>query len=779
MRVPAAVTGIGEAIERSFRLAAWPVGLVVLALLHALVSAADESDRLPKPVKVEFSLTVPVELKAEWTLVVTPHGEGLATIRQSISGTQPTTLMLPEGSEWELAGELPGFWVKRQLVTISPGTDLRRVELQLWPLGTLRGTLRGAGKKVSLPETVVVHTLVVPEVVGRPKSPAGSLICPVSEEGQWNCELPAGKMDLTLIAEGFIPHYVWGVEVPPHGVKTLPALELRRGASVAGWVAIEGGKIDPESCIARLVPATNCRATPGQAVRNIASAVEAHVGGDGFVQFTDLAPGHYALEVRQPGYATATAALIEVVARRETFLTEPLVLATPLTLRLEIDPPLDLLDQPWRVQVYSWANSAANGGVPATVFDGSADGEGRLVVNDLSPGEVSVDIDDAEGNRIFDSRTVLGPWKLVTSAIRRIEIPQIRIEGRLTLGEDPVAATLWFGGKSGAQRVRLECDEDGLFAGVLPREGLWRVAVVAEEPRLDTSALVTIRPGRSGEAHVDLELPDTRVFGRVVDRGGRPLAEVTVSAVSDGNTVFNVVGTDALGAFELRGLPAADLSLSVYEDNPSCQTELHLTRLAEGMEVGPIELRCSEMKQVQGTVVSKRGPVAGAVVGLTARPPASGGDKTISGQDGSFSLNIPADLNVATVYWSAESYGAQARVVSLQDSPLRLNLQEEVGEIEVETPFAPEDYLRTRLRIALYSGGIEIPLRLVPTRTYPGAGGVGARVGLSQLAPGDYAACFVPASILPGATPGSERTSCAAGRLEAGGRLTLSPQPPP
>ncbi len=755
--------------------------LTLLAVATSVVAVvADEPDGLGRPVTIEFRLTVPVPaaMEANWTLVATPRDEGSEPIRRSISGTQAATLVLPGGSEWELAGELPGFWVRRQLVTVARGSGPQRVVLNLWPLGTLRGTLRLADKKAKLPGEVVVRTLAVPEVVGRPASPAGSLNCPVSEEGEWSCQLPAGKVDITLVAEGFVPYYGWGVEVPPRGLKRLPDFELRKGASVAGWVAIEGSQIDPESCIARLVPATSCRATPGEAVRSIAASVEVKVGGDGFVQFTDLAPGRYALEIRQPGYATATVSPIEVLARRETFLAEPVILTAPLALSLEIDPPLDLSGKPWLVRVYSLANSAANGGASKTVYDGPADGEGRLVVKELSPGEVSVDIDDAEGNRIFDSRTILGPWELVTSATRRIEIPQIPIEGRLTLGEEAVAAILWFGGKAGAQRVRLESDEEGRFAGILPREGLWRVKVVAEKPRLDTELLATIHPSRSGAARVDLELPDTRIFGRVVDPSGKPLVATRVLALSDENTVSNSAETDASGDFELRALPATDVELSVYERSPPCQAWARLPLLTEGVEIGPIELRCSAMKQVHGVVTSSRGPVSGALVSLNARPPASGGGQATSGPDGSFSLSVPADVTAANVFWSAVGYGARSREVTVDEAPLRLALDEAMGVITVNIPFAPEDYLRTRLRVALYLGGIEIPPRLVPTRSSPGSGGVVSRVELSELGPGDYAACFVPVASLPSGASSGERISCDAGRLEAGGRLTLSPRPP-
>lgn len=57
----------------------------------------------------------------------------------------------------------------------------------------------------------------------------------------------------------------------------------------------------------------------------------------------------------------------------------------------------------------------------------------------------------------------------------------MEILGRVTLGDDPLAATLWFGGRSGVRRIRFDSDEKGRFDGWLPEEGTWPVDLVSEE----------------------------------------------------------------------------------------------------------------------------------------------------------------------------------------------------------------------------------------------------------------------------------------------------------
>jgi hypothetical protein len=747
------------------------LALAVNISLGTASFAAEETPQL-QPVEVVFELTMPAQLETAWTLVVTPRVEGSPSIRQPVDGLQPAFLDLPVGVELEISGELPGFWVQRQLLTVTRSDEAPRLLVELWPLGILSGSLRLATQEGELPTEVMVRTMIVPAVLGRPPSPAGVLTCPVDKEGRWSCQLPAGTVDLAIVAAGFTPHYRWGVEVPPLATRKLPPLELRQGASIAGWVAIDGGKIDPESCVARLLPAADRRSDLKQALLSSATAVETKVGGDGFLQFKDLLPGNYALEVRQEGYATKTVDLIQVAARTETFLKEPVILTAPLSLRLEIDPKLDSSGQPWKVRVSSTAGSASNGGRPAMIFDGAADLEGQLTLSDLSPGEIHVMVEDGSGNRIFNNGRQ--PWTLEESRVERIEIPQVAITGRLLLGDEPLAATLFFGGRSGGERVRVESDEEGSFSGTLPREGFWRVQIQAQQPPLDTMAETEIRARRSGETFVEIELPDNRLFGRVVDAGSLPVERATVVTQGSNPMLFQWKQTDERGRFELRGLAAGAIELGAESDDSMCQAGPLKVTVPEDGEVGPVELRCRKMKPVAGVVVSAQGPAAGVRVELRGLPPALGGGRATTKADGSFAMEVPADLGMATAFLSATGFGAQQQNVDLSEGPLRLTLKEGIGQVEIHLPLSSDDFHRENLRVALFESGANVAAPMQPMQSEPNAENDSASYRVSDLAPGDYAACLVRAPERPFSPPTEgDRLTCATGRLEAGGRLAL------
>ena len=74
----------------------------------------------------------------------------------------------------------------------------------------------------------------------------------------------------------------------------------------------------------------------------------------------------------------------------------------------------------------------------------------------------------------------------------------------------------------------MESDDEGRFHGILPREGPWKIEVQAAEPAFSTSARAEVDAGRSGKATLDIRLPDTRIFGRVVDEQGKPVARADV-----------------------------------------------------------------------------------------------------------------------------------------------------------------------------------------------------------------------------------------------------------
>src|SRR5260221_650411 len=121
-------------------------------------------------------------------------------------------------------------------VTIAPDTGV--IDLPVWAAATIRGTFafrEGAAD----PKKVTLRLSGSSDGKARNDSQKfGTFETPCTvRDKQWQCALPAGiALDARLEAEGFIPIYFWDVTSSAHEVLDLGAVELRRGASVRGWV---------------------------------------------------------------------------------------------------------------------------------------------------------------------------------------------------------------------------------------------------------------------------------------------------------------------------------------------------------------------------------------------------------------------------------------------------------------------------------------------------------------------------------------------------------------
>ena len=680
-------------------------------------------------------------------------------------------LQLPAGSSWEVTADLPGFWVRRQNLVVGRAVERTRLELQLWPLGTISGRVEVRQKDLAPPKKVIVKTMAAPAFLQRPPVPPGALDCPVDEKGNWSCSLPAAKFDLVIGAEGFTPHYRWQVEVPPAKTFPLGSFQFERGSSVAAWVAVEGGGIDPESCIARLSPLAACDADLKSVAQLEQTAVERPVSKDGFLQITGIAPGNYALEVTQPGFATARVANVRVEPQLETFLPEPLLLARPIALEVEIVPPADEAGEPWRAQVMRRVEGSS--GPTPIVFDGPVDSQGRFTVPDQAPGWFGLDILDSQGNRVHSE-----PERRVDSTSQQtIELRRIAIEGRLRLGAQPLGGTLWFGGRYGSRRVKMEADEEGRFSGMLSSDGIWSVDIEGREPAFRARARAEILPDRAGRAAVAIELPDTRVFGRVVDERGQPVPRAAISIASQ--DLDQHVQADDAGSFDVRGLSAGSAAL-MAAGGEARQSERTVLDLVEGRSAGPVELRLRAMKKLSGTVVSSRGPVAGARVVLRAFSPTVGGGDAATGPEGTFTLEVPQNIAAGTAVVKAPGFGTKVFPVAADERPLSLTLSEAAGEIAIALPRGVNDLFRENLRVILFQDDMEVPVSLLRAGENPQAvSDTEPVLRLASLAPGRYSACLAQrqveskgSALDPTAKDAS--LTCDTGQLAAGGTLALT-----
>ncbi|HEX6904298.1 MAG TPA: carboxypeptidase-like regulatory domain-containing protein [Thermoanaerobaculia bacterium] len=717
------------------------------------------------PVEITFVQKSASSLPVKGRIVLHPVEKGREPVTADVSSLAPVRLELPAGTEWEVSTDLPGYWAPRKNLKVSEGAS--RLSLDLWPMGTVSGVLKVKGKGVERPKLVLVKTLAAPSYLKRPPAPPGVLSCPVDAKGAWSCALPATKFDLVITAEGFTPRYRWGVEVPAGKTLSLGTVELERGASVAAWVAVEDGAIEPGKCKARLSPLLARDTELGRASDLQRTAVEREVGKDGFVQLTGLAPGSYVLEVSQPGYPPAKASPVVVKPGAETFLREPLILKRALDISFEISPALDWLGKPWRAQVLRDDPTLR---MAPLVFDSAANPEGRFTVSGQSPGRFRVRIQDSLGNRLYsDTLAMEGP----DSAAQRIEIKLVDLEGSLRLGDDPLAAILWFDGRNGAGSIRMESDAEGSFHGVLPREGVWRIEIESQEPTLRTWTRAKVEAGRSGRATLNLDLPDARVFGRVVDGKGQPVPEAQVGVMAEGVDPL-LVPTGADGTFDIRALPEGTAWLAAESrDRVSGRT---LVTLVEDRAVGPIELSVRPLKELTGTVTSSRGPVAGAQVTILSYP-SGAGDAATTDDAGGFRIKVPESATRLVAIVSAPGFALRASPASADGAPLALTVSEAGGDLEVSLPWGPEEFLERGRALVFFQNGLPLPAT-IPFQWARDQGQPreikGRTFRIPSVAPGEYRVCLTAQGNPMDAVP-AEADACDAGTLTPGATLTLRP----
>ncbi len=724
--------------------------------------------------KVEISLITKAasNLPLKGAIIARPEERKGEPVMLAVISPTDLSLQLPAGTQWEVSAEIPGFWVPRKALAVGPPDQPTRLSLDLWPMGKISGSVKIKEKGIALPKQILVRTLAVPAFLNRPAVPQGAMDCPVDEKGAWNCSLPAATFDLVISAEGLTPHYRWGAKVPAGETLALGTIELKRGASVVGWVAVEEGAIDPGKCVARLA----LLVAGGASLQSVAelgrTTSQVEVRRDGFFQLTGLAPGTYTLEIQQPGYPAARLFPVRVNPGAETLLPEPLVLRHALDVQFEIHPPLDWMDRPWRAQVVKVGERRPD----PIVFDHAADEDGRFQVPGQSSGRFRVSLKDSLGNSLYWGEHTVDSS---ASAPQAIEVRFITVEGKVRLGKEPLAAVLWFGGRSGATSAKMEADAEGLFHGVLNREGLWRIQVEAEMPGFPTWTRADVRAGRSGKANLEIALPDTRIFGHVVDEHGKPVSQADVAVRAE--TMDLVSRVDAAGSFEVRGLPEGSVWLAA--ESSSRVSDRAFATLVEGRAVGPIEPRLRQTKRLIGTVVSPRGPVVGSRVTILARSPDGGGAVATTGTDGAFHVDLPQKVARVTAVVSAPGFAFRAIDASAEGESLTLQVSEEGGNLEVALPLTGDEIARENLVLAMYQNGLSVPASLLVQWAYDHGqprDGVDRTLRIPHMAPGEYRACLLPRQLeilLPWSAP-PEGAGCDSGLLAPGATLSLKPGRP-
>ena len=679
---------------------------------------------------------------------------------------------VPEASSWDVRAAFPAFWVAPETLTLRKAESARTLILKLWPMGKLSGSLTPP-PKVALPQELKASFRRLPFI--HANSPEGSAACTLGKKGAFECEVPAGSFDLSLHAPGFIPVYRWNAGVEPGKATALGTIALRQGASVAGWVTTEEGALARGKAIARLAPLVAPGGGAQIAERLKRMVVEQPVDERGFFQLGGMPPGAYLLEIKHPGYAPAKVFPLDVWQGSETLLKDTVVLRRPLELEVTVQPPLDWLGRPWQAEILRAADFVATyPDEPA--FSGSLSLEGRAVVRGQAPGTYKISLTDSLDNRFYSDTVVVADQE---DARFDVTLSVVMVRGKVAYGKEPLSASLSFGGANGAIRALMQSDTEGAFEGILPRGGDWVVEIGAVTPALRTWAKVSAEPDKTGQAEVEIRIPGTLVFGRVVDHEGKPLAHASVDLLTKDRPLDTPA--DKEGQFEFRGVPEGPVMLSAtYSEGGTRWTgEAAFTSAVDGQETGPIELRLQKVKPLRGFVETARGPLAGAGVMLFAlRPLVPFSYSTRTELDGTFAAEVPGFSEAIQAVVSPPGHALKAYEVPLDGNAIALNPPVQGGALHVAWPFSPEEIQAQGLKPVILQNGLILPPFVLASwarghgESYSFPGGM----KVPNLAPGEYRVCMFQMDAVPEwelYRRLGEARACASGYLEAGDTLQL------
>lgn len=525
---------------------------------------------------------------------------------------------------------------------ISP-TLFRRAELQ--------ATLR-EGSNADLP---TAGELVVQRCPKRPGQ-LGKIVAryPIqidSESGKIEAAVPAlSCADLTVVLDEF-PPVAWlgvrGLEGPDR--VTLPPQSLKTGASVLALVTNSEDDLPCDGCRVMVVSETDFDRAWTVAFGGSSADLSwpaATTDRRGWARVAGIEPG--------PVRVLVVCDHLENLAPRISPRFEVSVGAEKLveaTLKpfggLEVTADTDLLaavSYPVSVRL-------------APVIEGDpryalarrkkVDPEEPPMLDHLPPGtwrvSVETEVRDGGPQRLgeLDSEVVPG----VTSTVH-VPLTADVVRGRVMRGDQGVAARLQFVSRTpdSPGRYLAESDDEGDFLAFLSTPGLYTVKATARELGIDATVPEV---EMTGDDPVEIELPDGRISGTVVDEDGNPREAAVVATCLDeaGSraAVFDSKTSAATdGAFELVGLPQGTWRVhALAGDLRSSEASVEL---APDGEVSGLQLVVKDWRTVRGRVLLGGLPAAYARViafvlpGRGRAPSVRGPSAT--GMDGAFELSV-------------------------------------------------------------------------------------------------------------------------------------------
>lgn len=696
---------------------------------------------------------------------------------------QPVVIPVPSGSSGRLRLLHPRLWSPSLDVSASDcagsSTPLR---LETHIAGTLSGSLvpegPGASKTLEGPVTIEFRTAWAARAAAPIERFEGASECRTElTERTFACLLPEGRWDLAIRTPGYVVTAIRDARVTRDRGLDVGARTVRRGGAVRGWV--EQSDVDGAAAGVELRFDLRSVGHPTAALRDEleATAVRTVTDARGGFTVADLPPGSWVIEATAPGYAPGRLTGVEVVPGQVLQLREPVRLTRPFDFEVAIDPPTDAAGSAWHLRAVR--RDVRSGGLEEEpAFRGAVPG-GTAAFPASTGDRLYLSVVDAAGNGVwFDP-----DFAVDDEPDRRLDIvlAQVPVAGRLTVGDEPLRATLHFGGRTGAQRAECVSSPEGEFSAMLPRAGEWDVEVVASESSLTASTTVEVPEG--GTERLRIELPRTSVRGIVVDSAGQPVAGAQVRLATLTSNVD--ARSNADGEFELESFAPGFVSLfALHEAAERVRRSKPLELTVDDTEaVEGVRLVLLENDETTGRVVGSRGPVAGADLFVKVVQPIDLFHAVVAARtelDGSFRLELPQGSRRAAVTVLTPGHPLTTFDIEVHSESV-LELPGDSGELVVSLR-SPE----SRHHVAVvYQDGVELPFFLL-ARWAQSHGLPLPRLDDSVrdlhfpfLAPGSYRACWIDAALeleryVQEAAQTPRPVRCREGHLVAGARLELA-----
>lgn len=732
--------------------------IVTCLFLVAAVSASAATITI-RPAAGQTVAPQSVRLIARQVIRSVSADQPQGTIERLVEAPGSADWPLAPDAAWQidLAGE--GVWAAPSLLPAGAP----ELSLEVWPTGRVAGMLLPP-QDVRPPREVRLRFASSRRLTTAPVPP-NVIVCPVVHT-RFTCQVPAAAdLDLRVKAEGFVSRFFWHRRVAPDQELSLGPVPLVRGGSVAGWIVTEEGEPPkPEQRVElALVPAAQ-PATAGEGPGEERDET-AKVADNGFFQVVGVLPGRYVARATAAGGLRAASAALTVLPDRDSELIDPLVLLPPLDVVVQVSPPAEPDGGAWRVDLQ------AEGRTVAQPRSGRTDAAGAWRVRELVAGRYMVVVRDGRGRRLHVAEVEVD----ADDPRVEIEIERVEVAGRVWLGDQPLAARVILGGRSGAVSLATESDEEGRFTGWVPREGPWRVDVVASEPpvlRRLVDVPIERAPG-SRVARVELRLPGTLLEGEVVDAEGRPVdgAVLLVLQVPAAEPILD--RRVRAGRFALRGLVPGTYRLEAVAGSREEQVRSESVDvvLEEAAPYAHARLVLAPPLVVEGQVTGAWGAVPGAEVFARPldQPPHTLGISTTTDFEGRFRLRLPPATRRADLLVMAPGYALAplAGVAVGGRRPLALRLDEAGGDLllGLDRPVGqwPHPIVERQGQVIASSSMLQEWMRR------NGAPAEADRLIVPNLPPGFYRVCRAAAD-QPLGPP-----SCDEGVLNVGGVLELSP----